>query len=420
MFIVGQCSSTICLIPVGDIIGPIAQNFIPSLQNAVVSQVQERGSAFLGKVTDIFRVPIGVNGHYLVLNGMGQLQAQPDGSLIYMASGASLVQEGGSTQQPPVSNSVPVPAQAPWASSSEFQVALSPYFFSSFGWALATLGELDGVIAHAPASSPIQLNTNNIFFRNAIPGLTKYPNLNLTLTLTSTTNWPQTSISSSGIAVGPLTWTMGVSIVNGTNVVIANAVTLNVNVSLLLNATASAVSSTHASVLLQILSHQGNVTLIQSNIGTINVNAFNVMLTFAFALAKIPPVTLPVPSELALQSVSIELIPSLMVVSLNAQLNPPLPRRSVNMPTHVSSSKKSAPRRMAAVPTHNRTMSLDAGQLCGAGDIACPDQQTCCYGSSTPYACCPLPHATCCQQIGYCCPNGSGCTSDNPPQCEGF
>ncbi|XP_048470351.1 progranulin [Rhincodon typus] len=40
---------------------------------------------------------------------------------------------------------------------------------------------------------------------------------------------------------------------------------------------------------------------------------------------------------------------------------------------------------------------------------SCPDNQTCCKGTSGEWECCPIPQAVCCEDHIHCCPNGYTC-----------
>ncbi len=117
LYIVGQCSDTVCLIPIrffvfrhvwlllihsshSDIINPIAQNLIPDLEKvesvvqkslsfarphvccaqAIVTEVNTAGNAALSKLADVRRVPLS-NGWALLLDSEGGLTVNSDGSV---------------------------------------------------------------------------------------------------------------------------------------------------------------------------------------------------------------------------------------------------------------------------------------------------------------------------------------------------
>jgi hypothetical protein len=262
-------------------------------------------------------------------------------------------------------------------------------------------------------SGPIQLNTDNAFFKAAMPGLSNYSGLNLTLGLTSPRTWVETSINaSSGIVVGPMSWTMSIDIVNGTNLVMADAAVLNVTLGFDLNLTAAGVVGNNLTLQASFLSNKAVVSQISTQIGTVNTQAFDVLLKFAFALASIPPVTVSLPTDVQLQSAKIQLDNSAVVLILNVAF-PALPRKPLPHPETLG-SKGFKPSLLVV----EESFGL---QLCGTGQASCAEGSTCCPGvNGTGFGCCPSLHATCCSQLGYCCPNGSGCTNDNPPQCGSF
>lgn len=122
----------------------------------------------------MFTVQINAN-NTLEFNEEGAVSVSPDGSLVYLANGATLVDHLGNTLSAPVPNYGSIsPA---FVEQSEISVALSPYFFSRFGlerrkkclffltrnwgesviWGLGEANELSVSVASAPASSPIQV-----------------------------------------------------------------------------------------------------------------------------------------------------------------------------------------------------------------------------------------------------------------------
>ncbi|KAK3790504.1 hypothetical protein RRG08_060554 [Elysia crispata] len=63
----------------------------------------------------------------------------------------------------------------------------------------------------------------------------------------------------------------------------------------------------------------------------------------------------------------------------------------------------------AEFPTPESYVSENDGIPCPGGEVACPNQYTCCKILSGGYGCCPLPRAVCCADHVHCCPNGYRC-----------
>ena len=409
----GHCSDTICLVPVSKIVDGIASAFFPTLTSGIKKEVQTEGTAFLNTVHDMVKIPIG--SKTLEFDGEGQfIDANNDVS--YIASGATLGNVNGTKTFPPVSNTVPLPSL-----SSEFDmsVGLSPYFFSSFIWALSVSGDLNIQIQKAPSSSPIQLSTSNSFFKAAVPGFAKYPNLNITIALSPLFSWPQASINSTGILVGPSSWNMVLNVVNGTSVVVSNAVDLNVTVGLELAVKAAMVSN-NVTLSSQIVSHTQKVQQVSSKLGTVNTAAFDALLQFAFGFASLPSFSFPISGRLSVSSVHLSMAKDILALGIDAEVKV-LRRKPLRA---IFVKKTDSSKEIDALLTSDTSPILSAAsQLCGAGSESCADGQTCCYktkNAGPPYSCCPSPHGTCCPQLGYCCPESYGCTSDNPPKCAPF
>ena len=407
LIIFGHCDDTICVIPVKDIIDPLAAAFFPDLAKALNTEVQKEGQTLLDKISDI--VSFNASGTIVKFNLEGALTVLSSGSLLYSAAGAL----SSNSAAPPVANTHSIPKADSWASDNGISLALGEYFFSNMLWVLAETGDLDLTIRKG--SGPIQLNTENAFFKAAMPGLANYTGLNLTLGLSAPRNWTETSINASGINLSAMSWIMTIDIVKGENIVVANAAVLNVTLGFDLNLTA-AISGNNLTLQASLLSHQANVVEISSKIGAIETEAFDVLLRFAFALASIPPVAVALPSDITLQSAKLQLDQWAVVLILNATVAlPPASSFEKEIPT-VSALKPSL------VVQESFEFERDFGvQLCGTGEASCAEGSTCCPGTNaTTFGCCPSLHATCCTVPGYCCPNGSGCTADNPPQCGPF
>ncbi len=376
LFVVGTCSDTICLIPVSSIIDPIAAQYIPGLQKAIQNGVQSEGSAFLSRLSTLIKVQLSATS-FLIFDEEGNLDVLADGSLAYTASGATLIQQGGKISSPPQSNSVSLPPASLWGESSEASVALSPYFFSSFIWALGASGDLDVVISQAPPSSPIQLTTDNYFFKTALPGLANYSNMNLTLSLSPLPTWAPSSLNSTGLTIGPLSFLMAINIVNHGSVVVSNAATLNVTMALQLALSADLEPQNKVALHFAFAGHQSSVAVIASKIGAVNTNAFQVLITFAFALAKIPTAILSLPTDFQASNVSVTFQQGLFVLGLDglASLPPKKFVRSIFREVRAKREENFVP---AMKLRQSARLSSNDTQICGSGQSSCADGETCC------------------------------------------
>jgi hypothetical protein len=269
---------TFCVVSVDKILDPIADAYLPGVQSAIQKGVQTEGDALLGKLSDVFKVKIGTDS-FLEFNEEGDISVFSDGSVAYMGTGSAYVDKDGNVTLPPVANTHPLPPPSIWGNSSDFSVAFSNYAMSCLQWALFSSGKLDLSIEHAPASSPIQLTTDNVFFKAAMPGLSNYSGLNLTTSLSPVTTWSESSINASGILLGSSSWNWGFSIVNQSDVVVENAVVLDLTLAIELGISeVSVVEGNKVQLDLKLVSHQAAVVAKSSKIGPVDVKAFDTLL----------------------------------------------------------------------------------------------------------------------------------------------
>jgi hypothetical protein len=425
LYIVGECTDAICLIPVHDIIDPIAQKLIPTLQSTIVSQVQTQGNALFAKIADIIRIPLGP--YTLEFNGEGALSVLPDGSLAYTANGGVLADVNGNFVPPPVPNNAPLPSLSTLP-AGDFKVVISQWSLSAFVWALGKTGALDVAItpANLPSSFPLKLSTDSLFWDLAIPGLLKYPHLNLTISVVPIFTWPSVSIlPSSDLSVGPLSFAFHLNIVNGAQVVLADAVVLNITLSLDLT-TSVALQGSNATIKFDFGNHTDSVSVISSKVGTVATSTLGSIINLAFSFLKPPLFQVPLPSGVTVTGLRFVTSQGYAVLLVDGSVPvPPIPsspafrgdRSHKPGPSTKPDSAIFPSRKIYAAPAVTNDpigTNATAVQVCGYGEGQnCPIDQTCCRGAKGGYFCCPTPHGTCCNDGAHCCPQGYGCVNNN-------
>jgi len=416
LFVVGHCTDTICLIPVHDIIDPIAQKLIPTLESTIVTQVQTEGNAILQKIADIVRVPVG--SYTLEFNGEGAMTVLPGGLLSYTANGGVLADVNGNFIPPPVSNTVPLPNLATLP-AGDIKVVISEWSIASFIWALGKTGALSALItpSNVPASLPVKLNTDSLIWLLAMPGLSKYPHMNLTFAIEPIWTWPSVVIQPSpAFEASSLSFSCSMSIVNNGKVVLANAVVLNITFGL--NFTSSAtLRGNVATIGLSLVGHDDSVTLISSQVGSVATASFQTLLSLAFSLVQIPPFNVTMPSGITVTGLTFSTKAGYALLLVDGHPAPvmlpnPLKRASQRPLPEPKGTQRTKSHKLSTL-AHNAT-SPDSVQVCGAGlDKNCQGGQTCCNSAKGGFACCPLEHATCCSDGLHCCPMGEGCVNGN-------
>jgi len=222
-----------------------------------------------------------------------------------------------------------------------------------------------------PPSSPFHLTTDDAFFKQSVPGLKQFPNMNITVT-TSLVNISSVDISAAN----------GITIVNTINTVF-NLVndtfshdgwTLLVDVGMVVSASVS-MNGNNISVQLTPGDYQTGVQVVSSDVGPVSAKDLDYLVQLAVALIPaLQPITIPTPSYFTVSS------PFLIINDGYGDIG-----CSVQYST--------------AVPS----VSCSATQVC-------PVDNTCCQWNGT-WGCCTLPQASCCSPVG-CCYQGTQCTDE--------
>jgi hypothetical protein len=99
-------------------------------------------------------------------------------------------------------------------------------------------------------------------------------------------------------------------------------------------------------------------------------------------LASIPPLSVSVPSEIAVQTVNYGLESGYLVLEMDALLN--VTETPQIVPQFELTGKATESIFFGGEKSLNQTAG---GQLCGAGEFSCAAGATCCQGKDKPYAC---------------------------------
>jgi hypothetical protein len=96
------------------------------------------------------------------------------------------------------------------------------------------------------------------------------------------------------------------------------------------------------------------------------LKAFNILTTFAFALAKFPATSVSIPSDFTVSSVSVSAAPGYFVLGFDGSISLPPVRKRIKMPWKTSSKNSTK-----AFSTKDALLS-GGSQLCGDGtSISC-------------------------------------------------
>eukprot|EP00029_Vermamoeba_vermiformis_P007817 TRINITY_DN3489_c0_g2_i1.p1 TRINITY_DN3489_c0_g2~~TRINITY_DN3489_c0_g2_i1.p1 ORF type:complete len:552 (+),score=115.27 TRINITY_DN3489_c0_g2_i1:31-1656(+) len=370
-----QCTSTLCIIPVGDIADAVAQQFVSTFQSGIVTIA----NTALNNKVNTYPTTIPIPEYGLSLNLVGGfefLPAQPNANLVLYGEG--VFQNG--IKSPP-DNPLIAPPDSIFTSPSPLQIVVTQDLVDDLFFAIATdpLYVYTITNQNLPADSPVVLNTNSFFWQSVAPGLAQYPNTNMSVSL---------KLASKSAALfeggGPIFAQLSIyatfNLLSGSTSKPAFTLEIDVYPNILLSVKMMGANSLFVNTTITTWGSP-NVTVLSSTVGSVSTFAFSFAMSGILALIPSPSFNLPVPPEFAMSDPTLTYGIGYLVLGANVQY-----LTAINSIT------------------------------CADGIKKCPLQNTCCkWGSS--YGCCTLPNANCCDS-GCCgqfyqCVNG-GCapTSD--------
>eukprot|EP01091_Cochliopodium_minus_P012496 TRINITY_DN3797_c0_g1_i1.p1 TRINITY_DN3797_c0_g1~~TRINITY_DN3797_c0_g1_i1.p1 ORF type:complete len:600 (-),score=170.15 TRINITY_DN3797_c0_g1_i1:36-1835(-) len=423
IYIYVDCSDTFCLIPTDDIANSIATSFVPTFQTELQKTMNTEFSKVFEDINLMKKIELEANAA-LILDLEGAWSLIPDGTktpgIIVAPTGMVLSDLNNNIVTPPFPDNYTVPSSVLNNPPRELNIYITPYFMETSFWAVNNIGYFNRTLtdAEVPASSPVHLTTNDGFFSSAVPGLTSYPNLNLTVA-TSIISTPYFFMNTTGLYAFAANLQLDFNIVNQTTIV-KNAFGVTISINFNLNSTVT--QSGKLFLNSTIINHSETVTITYTNVGQVIGDAFSQLVDLIFSIIKFPGFGIPIPASVSINTPETTYGAGYLQIGMNYVYNvPSSPKKApLKRPPNVD-GKKARHYKLTANSTHidikPAPQSPSAVQLCGDGSDSCPSGQTCCKTSSgltnIKYGCCPFANAVCCgSACDTCCPLGYMCYSD--------
>jgi len=292
----------------------------------------------------------------------------PDSLLVLYVAGDFT---GNNNQPPPFGPDFVPPTSAFASPASELDILVTPFMLRSGIWGLAENGKFNVVITpnEVPPTSPVQLNTNSPAFLAAAPGLSAYPNMNITVTL-YLYNTSSVDISATGVYV---TSTANASFALSNSTYAHPGWDCLVDIGFDATLTTS-MSGNSIVVTPAIGNYAPYVYVINSEVGPVNPTMLTTLLKLVLSVAPQPkPESFAGPKDFAISNIVFNPLAGYGDASADIAYTPDIP-----------------------------------GVVCVAGGLICPEQNTCCNWGGQ-WGCCTLPQAACCDS--GCCFNGCSCVS---------
>ena len=423
IYIYVSCSDTFCLIPVDDIAQSVAKNFLPTFQTEMQKTLNLEFNKILSDILLLKKIQLEANAE-IILDLEGAWSLLPDGShtpgILISPTGMFLSDVNNNIVNPPFQDNYTVPANVLNNPPRELMIYVTPFFLETSFWAVNYIGFFNRTLTDAdvPSSSPVHLDTNDGFFQSAAPGLTKYPNLNLTVS-TSFSNTPYFYMNTTGLYAYEAKLELEFNIVNESKI-IQKAFAIQINLNLNLNSSLNQIKNKFF-LNSTIINHSEIVTTTFTNVGPIVSDAFSQLVDLIFSIITFPGFALPIPPSLTISAQELAYGPNYLQIGMNYAYNLPQSEKvnpkkfdrilDINNAHHYKLSSNST---HIDIKPAQKISKPNAVQLCGDGSANCASGSTCCKTSTgtdnIKYGCCPYPNAVCCgSACETCCPNGYMC-----------
>jgi len=304
MFVTGdieihvQCTDTICLISAQDIANAMATAFSPTFDKAVANAIRDTAGNYSKDISMWHTIPIGTDAKLQAdLEGGWWILPAIGGSLtpgILISPQGTVYSDYNNVEtKPPYTPTFSPPVAELNAPTHDIEVFLTEYIFETALWAAGTDRLFDRIITNSevPADSPVHLTTSDDFFSQAVPGLSKYPKMDLRVQ-TGLISVSKSLIDAKGLHIPGTNLTVIFSIINGTTII--PGWTMNIEVGFDLSLTPKAVRNS-----IVVNTTVENVTpvilAVSSSVGAINNDAFVQLFQLVFGAAPSPSFAIPLP-----------------------------------------------------------------------------------------------------------------------------
>lgn len=311
-----QCTDTFCLIPVDDIAQAVAENFVTLFQNAVAAAARKELEKFTGEFKTEFTAADGLGldvemNWFLIPGDTGG----ENGVIFVPDAGGFFTNISETITNPPFGPAFAPPTSYLFNTSQDLTIVVTEYLFSSLTWAMGNAGLYDKTItsSEVPSASPVQLNTDDAFFLQVVPGLSVYPHMDITIT-TSLITVSVPTIDGDGLHVWGTNMTFDFALSNSSysthGWTLSNIFDIDFEVAaeasgnmIIFNATMTNFSST--------------VTVLQSSCGTISGSGFSTLYQLLSSQLKFPGFVMTLPATVSVSNPSVEYYDQYMAFGLD-------------------------------------------------------------------------------------------------------
>jgi len=324
-----HCTDTVCLIPPGDISKAVAGVFLQQFDDGLAKGLNGVFAKYDKKFKTEFTfthpklaegLGLDTEANWWILPGSG---SEGNGFMINAINGGFYTNVSKVVTFPPTGPTFTPPNVA--MPFHGVNIYLTEYFFYSLEWALDRLNFFTKTLkpSDVPAASPVQLTTNDDFFQQVVPGLTSYPNMDITVDVSL----------GSYQASGPTIDSAGLHI-HGTNLTfdfILSNKTVTKHGWTLSNIFDVDIKATHISIFAgreivmnaSITNVNATVKVLSSDVGDVSADGFVSLYTLLQSQIKLPGFAMKLPEQFAATNPQILNGEHFLMLGVDLALKPP-------------------------------------------------------------------------------------------------
>ncbi|KAN0008928.1 hypothetical protein ACTFIU_010210 [Dictyostelium citrinum] len=331
-----HCTDSVCLIPINDIVSEVSSQFVSQVTNGVTKAINEKAPSIEQLFTPIKQIPITMNSgnqYWIDLEGClveANYSSNSPSTITAAINGGIVLENTDGNYVYPTQTPSYVPYDSQMESfTSDYCVTITGYFIESL---------LDAVLvpefpmtinpSQVPQASPVQLNTSDDFFSGVAPNLTtKYPNQGIQVNLMPPTI-PTVSINSSAIILTDFEISTSFLVLTDDDAIPVFNVLFKFDAEISTTVYTDSVSV--FSLNSTLLSITPNVTITDSNVGSVDASGFVQLIEIVQSVIKIPSITYPVPSKYSITNVNSQLGDQIIQLTFDLIENSNNLKKSVN------------------------------------------------------------------------------------------
>ncbi|KAN0024777.1 hypothetical protein ACTFIV_009186 [Dictyostelium citrinum] len=331
-----HCTDSVCLIPINDIVSEVSSQFVSQVTNGVTKAINDKAPSIEQLFTPIKQIPITMNSgnqYWIDLEGClveANYSSNSPSTITAAINGGIVLENTDGNYVYPTQTPSYVPYDSQMESfTSDYCVTITGYFIESL---------LDAVLVpefpmtinpnQVPQASPVQLNTSDDFFSGVAPNLTaKYPNLGIQVNLMPPTI-PTVTINSSAIILTDFEISTSFLVLTNDGAIPVFNILFKFNAEISTTVYTDSVSV--FSLNSTLLSITPNVTITDSNVGSVDASGFLQLIEIVQSVIKIPSITYPVPSKYSITNVNSQLGDQIIQLTFDLVENSNNLKKSVN------------------------------------------------------------------------------------------